>query len=770
MGSMSGLLMVGAVAVTVGALAAGCSSPEREFGTTTSEAGQSSGGGMPVEGGGDMAGAPTMQPGECPDGNADCPPLGMSMGGAGGEAPMSLGGMAGMPETNLAGAGGEGGAPPIGPICGDGVVDTDEKCDDGGTTPGDGCNATCRTESGWLCDGGEPTHCTSICGDGLVVGAEAEAGGCDDQGNAAQDGCSATCKVEAGYVCSGQPSTCAKTCGDGKLDPGEACDDENAASGDGCTACAVESGFTCDSTTPSKCGDINECTANTDNCAAKAACTNTTGGFTCKCNSGYSGDGVTCSDIDECSLNTDNCHANATCTNSAGAFSCACKNGYWGSGVSCTPNPSITSFTADYSRVCSGGSVTFSATYQNGTGTIDHSVGSILSGKTAVSGGIAASTVFKLTVSAAGGTPATAQVTVDTIANGTFALTKNPSSLVGGAIVIAFLKLKDGRVLLFASSTTGQGRAQIFDPHNETFAPTALVSDAYPTLAALNDGRVLVTVGDLTTAANIYDPVSNTYAATGGAMVQPRAFSSGLSLSNGKVLIAGGLLFVEATGAISALKTSELYDSGAIANGSFSAGPDMNTAHYLPGIGLLPNSHKVLLAGGCSATADDGACTAYTANADLYDPTVGKAGAFLKTGAMSTARFGSATVALADDRVLVAGGYTTVGSTTAVKTAELYDPQGGDPQNGIFGSFQATGAMGTARMGASATLLKDGKILVAGGRSGGTGIKSSEIYDPQTGKFTASGDMNFARAGHHDVLLDNGMVLIGPDTPELYCQ
>lgn len=727
---------------------------------------------MPVDGDGDMGGAPMMQPGECADGAGGCPPAGV-MGGAGGEEPTSLGGMVGMPEMNEAGAGGEGGAPPIevGPICGDGVVDADEKCDDGGTTAGDGCNATCRTESGWLCDGGEATHCTSICGDGIVVGAEAEAGGCDDHNGAALDGCSVTCKVEAGYVCSGGPSACAKTCGDGEIDPGEACDDENAASGDGCTACVIESGFSCDSSVPpSKCSDVNECTTNTDNCAAKAACTNTTGGFTCKCNSGYSGNGVTCADIDECADNTDNCHTNATCTNTAGSFSCACKNGYWGSGVSCTTNPSITSFTADYSRVCSGGTVTFSATYKNGTGTIDHSVGSILSGKTAVSGAIAASTVFKLTVSAAGGTPATAQVTVDTIAKGTFALTKNPSGIVGASIVVELLKLKDGRVLVFSSSAaTGQGSAQIFDPHNETFAPTALVSEAYPTLAALSDGRVLVTVGEGATKANVYDPVSNTSTATGGDTLQARLFSPGLPLSNGKVLIPGGLLFVEATGA-SALKKSELYDPGAIANGSFSAGPDMNTAHYIPGIGLLPNSHKILLAGGCSETDGDSTCTAYTANADLYDPTVGQAGAFFKTGAMSTARYGSATVALADDRVLVAGGYTTVGSTTAVTTAELYDPQGGDPQNGIFGSFQATGAMGTARMGASATLLRDGKILVAGGRSGQTGFKSSEIYDPQTGKFTASGDMNYSRAGHHAVLLDNGMVLIGPDGTELYCQ
>ena len=40
--------------------------------------------------------------------------------------------------------------------------------------------------------------------------------------------------------------------------------------------------------------DIDECSSNKDNCHDNAECTNTRGGFICKCNTGYSGDGVTC--------------------------------------------------------------------------------------------------------------------------------------------------------------------------------------------------------------------------------------------------------------------------------------------------------------------------------------------------------------------------------------------------------------------------------------------------------------------------------------------
>ncbi|XP_072017070.1 neuropilin-1-like [Amphiura filiformis] len=81
----------------------------------------------------------------------------------------------------------------------------------------------------------------------------------------------------------------------------------------------------------------NECTLSTDNCDANATCTNTVGSFTCACNVGYNGDGVTCTDDNECILLTDNCDANAACTNiPVGSFTCECNAGYRGDGVTCT--------------------------------------------------------------------------------------------------------------------------------------------------------------------------------------------------------------------------------------------------------------------------------------------------------------------------------------------------------------------------------------------------------------------------------------------------
>jgi large repetitive protein len=70
------------------------------------------------------------------------------------------------------------------PACGDGHVDAGEQCDDGNTTSGDGCSATCETEA--------PPPPPPCCGDGHVDAGEQ----CDDGNTTSGDGCSATCTLE----------------------------------------------------------------------------------------------------------------------------------------------------------------------------------------------------------------------------------------------------------------------------------------------------------------------------------------------------------------------------------------------------------------------------------------------------------------------------------------------------------------------------------------------------------------------------------------------
>ncbi|WP_081426461.1 lamin tail domain-containing protein [Sorangium cellulosum] len=102
----------------------------------------------------------------------------------------------------------DGGQYPSG-ICGDGVVDAGEVCDDGNTADGDGCSPTCQIEASPKLG----------CGDGALDPGEQ----CDDDNTEDGDGCSAACQIEA-----------PPRCGDGAVDPGEQCDDGNVAGGDGC--------------------------------------------------------------------------------------------------------------------------------------------------------------------------------------------------------------------------------------------------------------------------------------------------------------------------------------------------------------------------------------------------------------------------------------------------------------------------------------------------------------------------------------------------------
>jgi len=60
-------------------------------------------------------------------------------------------------------------------LCGNGVLNSGEECDDSNILNGDGCSDTCQEETGYLCLGA-PSVCTPVCGDGLIIGTEQ----CDD--------------------------------------------------------------------------------------------------------------------------------------------------------------------------------------------------------------------------------------------------------------------------------------------------------------------------------------------------------------------------------------------------------------------------------------------------------------------------------------------------------------------------------------------------------------------------------------------------------------
>jgi hypothetical protein len=135
-------------------------------------------------------------------------------------------------------------------------------------------------------------------------------------------------------------------------------------------------------------------------------------------------------------------------------------------------------------------------------------------------------------------------------------------------------------------------------------------------------------------------------------------------------------------------------------------------------------------------------------------------GTFTPTGSMTMPRVGHTATLLLNGKVLICGGSNLFSSLGTVwGSAELYDPPAG--------TFTATGKMTTPRKFHTATLLPDGKVLIVGGTAdpnaivnGSSVLGSAEIYDPVTSVFTAIADMKVPRMYHTATLLNNGKALI----------
>ncbi len=162
----------------------------------------------------------------------------------------------------------------------------------------------------------------------------------------------------------------------------------------------------------------------------------------------------------------------------------------------------------------------------------------------------------------------------------------------------------------------------------------------------------------------------------------------------------------------------------------------------------LLSDGRVLVVGGKSVGAAS-SVGAY-ASAELYDPTTGR---FTTMGSMAVRRESHSATRLQDGRVLIAGGHDgTTSFGVALATAELYDP--------ATGSFSPTGSMIGLRADQTATLLADGRVLLAGGDDGQSALPSAELYDPGTGTFGPAGRMTAGRISHSATLLADGQVLI----------
>ena len=156
---------------------------------------------------------------------------------------------------------------------------------------------------------------------------------------------------------------------------------------------------------------------------------------------------------------------------------------------------------------------------------------------------------------------------------------------------------------------------------------------------------------------------------------------------------------------------------------------------------------RVLVVGGNYLT--DSFQSIYPVITELYDPVTK---VWTPAGTLTNARVGHTATLLPNGKVLVAGGRSQTGVATSV---ELYDP--------VAKVWTVGGGMTTTRFDHTATLLPNGKVLVAGGYRGDVGFPDwtgVEFYDPSSNTWTAGGTLLAARAQHTATLLPNGRVLL----------
>jgi Galactose oxidase, central domain/Kelch motif len=326
--------------------------------------------------------------------------------------------------------------------------------------------------------------------------------------------------------------------------------------------------------------------------------------------------------------------------------------------------------------------------------------------------------------------------------------------------------LPNGKVLIaggFSLDPVSHGigylaSAELYDPATGDFTATGSLATgrAGHTATLLPNGKVLITGGinfnvptGFVRSAELYDPATGHFSPAGDFAFGRRDHTATL-LQNGKVLIAGGF------GSISTTQTgfigpAELYDPAAgtiVSSGNLAAARDLHTAT------LLPNG-KVLIAGGgnCSGPACSSGALALT-SAELYDAATGL---FTPTGSLATARNRHTATLLQNGKVLVTGGkgIDERAFSPAVGPAELYDP--------ASGTFSPTGTLNVLRLSHTATLLPNGNVLIAGGNNpnASTGVlASAELYDAVAGSFSVIGSLVAGRELHTATLLPNGKVLI----------
>jgi hypothetical protein len=346
--------------------------------------------------------------------------------------------------------------------------------------------------------------------------------------------------------------------------------------------------------------------------------------------------------------------------------------------------------------------------------------------------------------------PTTVQATVGAVVGSITLAVDGPSFVTAGTLNTARIShtstlLLDGTVLVAGGGAVNEvlTSAELYDPSARAFVNTgSLVTPRFLHSATrLQSGKVLLAGGKTpmfgdyflpTTSAEIYDPATGLFTAT-GSLHGARAGHTATLLANGKVLIFGGEVGGEVSHAI------QTYDP---ATGTFSETGLTEDLRDQSATRL--DDGRVLIAGGGLGLSGNAAIAA----AELYEVA---GGTLTATGSLAFATRDHSATLLTDGTVLIAGGYS---SNTFRSSAELYSP--------LSTTFTSVGGLVTARAEHTANRLDDGSVLVVAGTLDGTinSTATAERYDPVTQSFLGAGSLTVARVGHTATTLNDGTVVI----------
>lgn len=308
--------------------------------------------------------------------------------------------------------------------------------------------------------------------------------------------------------------------------------------------------------------------------------------------------------------------------------------------------------------------------------------------------------------------------------------------------------LKQGTILATGGSAADGSYptlCEVFDPSTGTWTKTESTLHAgrdQHTATLLRTGKVLVAGGwagsgeDPRVVAEIYDPATGLWTQVKQPMIQARARHTATLLTDGRVLVVGGVEVIPSNG--QPLATAEVYDPMTDRWTAARMMPIRRADHCAV---LLPDG-TVLVAGGTQK--NDGSTK--TRQAELYDP---GSDTWQSVQGMSVPRAYHTAVLLHTGKILVIGGRADGYSSTNM--TECYDP--------MTKSWSRAGNMNVARensLGQEALVLPDGTVLIAGGDSAGT----SEIYTPTTDIWIMGPKMHAVHYYGATALLKDGRVLV----------